>query len=138
MNKSTAAGFIIFRDKDVDDLLFLGLIALPEFQEKNKGIYDIPKGKLDPGETQLEAAIREAKEEAGIDITHLDSGPFSFDRMTLWLAESYQEPTIGYNPHTGEKEHQGYLWVSGEELEKNCLDYLRPGIQWARKYLGDA
>ena len=136
MKTTSAAGFVIYKGS-VNDLVYLGLIALPLFQNKNNGIYDIPKGKIDPGEFPLEAAIREAKEEAGIDITHLDSGPFMFDRITLWLAESYQEPYIGVNPITGQKEHVGYAWINGATLEAQCLDYLRPGIKWARKYLGD-
>ena len=32
------------------------------------GTYTIPKGKLEKGETHLEAAIRETKEEIGVDI----------------------------------------------------------------------
>lgn len=137
MKNTSAAGFIIFRNVSPGNILYLGLIALPKFQRKNKGIYDLPKGRIDPGEMPLEAAIREAKEEAGIDITHLDSGPYSFDKMTIWLAESYQEPSIGVNPSSGLQEHLGYDWISGETLESQCLDYLKPGIRWARNYLGD-
>ena len=137
MTEISAAGFIIYRNISPGNFIFLGLVALPRFQQKNNGIYDIPKGRIDPGELPLQAAIREAKEEAGIDITHLDSGPFTYDRMTLWLAESYQDPAIGINPTTLEKEHLGYEWVTGDTLENNCLDYLKPCIQWARNYLGD-
>jgi 8-oxo-dGTP pyrophosphatase MutT (NUDIX family) len=134
----SAAGIIVYRSNPPGNLLFLGLIALPRFQTKNNGIYDIPKGRIDPGETPLQCAIREAQEEATIDITHLDSGPFFCDRLTVWLAESFQEPCVGINPVTGLKEHLGYRWVSGDILESQCLDYLKPHIQWARKYLGDA
>lgn len=137
MSQISAAGFVIYKVNDKKNLVFLGLIALPQFQKKNKGIYDIPKGRLDPGEVPLTAAVREAKEEAGIDITHLDSGPFSFDKITVWIAESYQEPQICNNPITGAREHLGYAWLTGDTLEAQCLDYLKPGIQWARKYLGD-
>ena len=133
----SAAGIIVYQDRGPNQLYFLGLIALPEFQTKNDGIYDIPKGRLDPGETPLQCAIREAREEAEIDITHLDSGPFVHDRLTVWLAESYQKPYIGSNPTTGIQEHLGYKWISGETMEAQCLDYLKPHIQWARKYLGD-
>lgn len=135
---SSAAGIVVYQDRGPDQLYFLGLIALPKFQTKNNGIYDIPKGRLDPGETPLECAIREAREEAEIDITHLDSGPFVHDRLTVWLAESYQTPHIGSNPTTGIQEHLGYKWISGETMEAQCLDYLKPHIQWARKYLGDS
>ena len=134
----SAAGIIVYQDRGPEQLYFLGLIALPEFQTKNNGIYDIPKGRIDPGETLLQCAIRESKEEASIDITHLDSGPYTYDRLTIWLAESYQKPYIGINPTTGIKEHLGYTWVNGETMEAQCLDYLKPHNKWARKYLGDS
>tara|TARA_B100000674_G_C37937174_1_gene960873 strand:+ start:879 stop:1298 length:420 start_codon:yes stop_codon:yes gene_type:complete len=133
----SAAGIIIYQDHGPNKLYFLGLIALPEFQTKNNGVYDIPKGRIDPGESALQCAIREAKEEATIDITHLDSGPYVYDRLTVWLAESYQDPKIGVNPVSGIQEHEGYEWISAEQMEKECLDYLKPHIKWARKYLGD-
>ena len=134
----SAAGIIVYQDLGPDKLYFLGLIALPEFQKRNHGIYDIPKGRIDPGETPLQCAIREAKEEATIDITQLDSGAYTYDRLTVWLAESYQEPKIGVNPSSGLEEHLGYGWIKAEIMELQCLDYLKPHIQWARKYLGDA
>ena len=137
MNKITAAGFVIYRDLGKGNIVFLGLIALPYFQKKNNGIYDIPKGRLDNNETPLEAALREVKEEAGLDIQKTDGGPFVYDRMSIWLAECFQEPEIGINPITKEKEHLGYKWLKPEELESQCLVYLKPSINWARKYLGD-
>lgn len=137
MSYPTAAGFVIYKENELGELLFLGLLALPEFQTKNHGIYDIPKGRIDPGETPLECAIREAQEEASIYITHLDSGPFSYDKLIVWLAESYQTPCIDINPTTGLQEHLGFRWLKPEIMEVQCLDYLKPHIQWARKYLGD-
>ena len=137
LNHASAAGFIIFKDLGENNILFLGLKALPQFQTKNNGLYDIPKGRIDPGETAMECAIRESQEEAGIDITHLDSGPYTHDRLTVWLAESYQEPYIGINPITGIQEHLSYSWLKPAAMEAQCLDYLKPHIQWARKYLGD-
>jgi len=133
----SAAGIIVYQDRAPNELYFLGLIALPAFQTKNFGIYDIPKGRIDPGETPLQCAVREAKEEATIDITHLDSGPYTYDKLTVWLAESYQDPSIGVNPTSGIKEHLGYAWIISDIMEEQCLDYLKPHIQWARKYLGD-
>jgi len=132
----SAAGIIVYRVLDTGSIRFLGLTALPVFQEKNNGLYDIPKGGIDYGETPIQCAIREAKEEASIDITHLDSGPYINDRLTVWLAESYQKPSIGINPTTGLKEHLGYLWVKPDDMYDNCLDYLRPHIAWAINYLG--
>lgn len=133
----SAAGIIVYQSHSPGKLYFLGLIALPEFQTKNQGIYDIPKGRIDPGETPLQCAIREAQEEATIDITHLDSGPYTYDRLTVWLAESYQNPSIGVNPESGLHEHLGYEWVEASTMQEKCLDYLKPHIEWAIKYLGD-
>jgi 8-oxo-dGTP pyrophosphatase MutT (NUDIX family) len=134
--QSSAAGIVVYQYQEQGKLYFLGLIALPSFQTKNNGLYDIPKGGIDHGETPIACAVREAKEEASIDITHLDSGPYVNDRLTVWLAESYQNPSIGINPATGLKEHLGYVWVSPEDMYDNCLDYLRPHIAWAINYLG--
>jgi 8-oxo-dGTP pyrophosphatase MutT (NUDIX family) len=137
MNNVSASGFVVYRDLGKGNIVFLGLIALPYFQKKNHGMYDIPKGQIDKNETPMKAALREAKEEAGLTINSIDAGPFVHDRMSLWLAECFQEPTIGINPSTGVKEHLGFDWVKPEVMEAQCLDYLRPAITWARKYLGD-
>ena len=133
----TAAGIIVFQKSSDEGILFLGLLALPEFQTKNQGIYDIPKGRIDPGEMPLACAVRESQEEATINIMKINSGPFTHDRLTVWLSESCQNPKIGVNPTTGIQEHLGYEWIKGEQMEQQCLDYLKPHIQWARKYLGD-
>lgn len=39
-----------------------------------RGSWDLPKGKIDPGETPEEAAVREVQEETGL--VNLDLGPF--------------------------------------------------------------
>lgn len=44
----------------------------PLFQNKDDGVWTIPKGEIEPGENMLEAAKREFKEETGITPT----GPF--------------------------------------------------------------
>ena len=39
-----ASGFIIYK-RENSKIFFLGLLALPKFQTKNKGLYDVPKGR---------------------------------------------------------------------------------------------
>ncbi|RMF31472.1 MAG: NUDIX hydrolase [Bacteroidetes bacterium] len=39
-----------------------------------RGCWDLPKGKIDPGESPLEAALREVEEETGLN--RLEPGPF--------------------------------------------------------------
>ena len=60
MNKEFSAGAVIFKRKD-SKILFLVV-----YSSRNK-IWGFPKGHLDPGETEKEAAIREIKEETGLD-----------------------------------------------------------------------
>jgi len=60
VNKEFSAGAVIFKRKD-SKILFLVV-----YSSRNK-IWGFPKGHLDPGETEKEAAIREIKEETGLD-----------------------------------------------------------------------
>ena len=57
-NNIRAAGIIIFKKiDDADKILVL----------KSKKGYDLPKGRLEPGESSLNCAVRETFEETGID-----------------------------------------------------------------------
>ena len=42
------------------------------YKEENIGYIDIPGGKIEEGETGVEAAIREVKEETGIEVCNLE------------------------------------------------------------------
>lgn len=63
--------------------------------------WNIPKGKLDPGETFLEAAIRETREESGIEVP-ADKlnflGNFAYRKkkklaLFEWVVEEMPDPT---------------------------------------------
>lgn len=131
--KVSAAGIIIFRNKNNHPVL-LGLKALPKFRRKNNGTYDIPKGRIDPGETPFEAAKRECYEESGIIPVRIIAGPFVDGPMVTWIGETDEEEVvIGNNPETGEREHEDYKWVTPDVLFKKSLNYLKPTISWAEK-----
>ena len=131
--KVTAAGIVLFRNEN-NHPVFLGLKALPKFRRKNNGTYDIPKGRIDPGETPFQAAERECYEESGIVPVRIIAGPFIDGPMATWLGLTDEEEVIiSENPETGEREHVNYRWVKPEVLRKNCLDYLRPTLIWAEK-----
>ena len=59
--------------------------------------WDIPKGMRDPGESELEAALRELREEAGLEFAaeaFRDLGPFEYrrdKRLHLYLVRSGPE-----------------------------------------------
>jgi bis(5'-nucleosidyl)-tetraphosphatase len=55
----TSAGVVVYRDATAGREYLLLLSA--------HGPWEFPKGKLEPGETTLQAALRELREEAGLD-----------------------------------------------------------------------
>jgi len=59
MVKEKSAGIIVFRINPQEGVQYLVLY--------HRGTYwNFPKGKLDPGENEKQAAVRELSEEAGI------------------------------------------------------------------------
>lgn len=128
----SAAGIIVYKVVNSKPL-FLGLIALTDDQNRSRGTYDIPKGAIDEGESEMAAAFRECFEESGLT-PNLKAGPFTEGRITVWLGEVDKKNCKVYiykNPHTGIIEHLGYNWKSPEYIRKNCLSYLRPHLVWA-------
>lgn len=104
--------------------------------------YDLPKGKIEEGESELEAALRETAEEAGIadikfewgyDTVKLMSGGKKKKQVTLFIASTQQDATIRKNPETGRIEHHGSKWLSFDEAERMLHTYLRPAVTWARE-----
>jgi len=129
----SAAGIIVFRNQN-NNPEFLGLIALKKDRKRAKGIYDIPKGQIEPMELSIEAAYRECLEESGL-LPKIVSKAFKSGNITVWLGEVDPdcEIVIEKNPETGYLEHEGYKWLRPSELKEKCLSYLKPHTVWAEK-----
>ena len=56
---------------------------------------------------------------------HLDSGESN-------LAMTDQEPEIGMNPETKKFEHDGYHWLTWDEMKRRCYPYLVNAISWSQ------
>tara|TARA_A100001515_G_scaffold87753_1_gene69761 strand:- start:366 stop:815 length:450 start_codon:yes stop_codon:yes gene_type:complete len=128
--KITASGIIVFRNKNNHPEI-LGLIALPKHRKRSKGKYDFPKGRIDEGETPIQAAYRECYEESSLEPRIINTNkPVINGPLCLWLGEVSPDDTVALNsnPYTGEMEHEGYKWLSIKETKKECLNYLRPFI----------
>jgi predicted NUDIX family NTP pyrophosphohydrolase len=69
MTKSgkTSAGLLMYRVRDGRLEVFLAHPGGPLFVKKDEGHWSIPKGETEPGEDRLAAAVREFKEETGIE-----------------------------------------------------------------------
>lgn len=118
---------------------FLALMGDKMHRLKHGKDCDLPKGQVDPGETNWDAAIRETHEESGIRIRKSDviAGPMNDTFLTMWLAEVPwgTAVTIGRNPKTGKLEHDGYEWLEYKDIISNCYPYLRPFVEWANKHI---
>jgi 8-oxo-dGTP pyrophosphatase MutT (NUDIX family) len=99
--------------------------------------WDIPKGMQDPGETPIQAAMRELREEAGLVFDEgmfRDLGCFDYrkdKRLHLFLVRAPEDLSCldhlectSFFPHhaTGEPtpEADGFRWASRDELATLC------------------
>ena len=88
------------------------------------GQYDLPAGKVEPGETYRQAAVREAKEEAGVDIrpedlTHLLTAHRSSQDMT-WVDVVFEVRKWQGEPYNAEPSKHGALeWLDLDNLPEN-------------------
>ena len=92
-----------------------GIIVIRYFNDEPKilclmddGSFDLPKGKVDPGETIIDAAIRETEEESGITLLNFKWGlkNIQVGNITMFIATTDEDPEIIANPETGEFEHE--------------------------------
>ena len=122
-----AAGIVVVRQNDG---LYEVLCLI-----KPDGKYDLTKGIIDPGESALDAAIRETSEEAGINNLAFEWGQdaMQHDACTMFVAKTIEEPEITRNPHSGLLEHVGYKWMLIEDCYKKAPlpNFLKPAIAWA-------
>ena len=129
--KERSAGFVIVREAQ-RGWEVLGLRVW--------GKIDIPKGHLEDGERDIDAAVRECQEEAGIEVTPHDMrwGSDSFvsvrphKDVAIFLAKTNQEPVIKKNPETNKFEHDGYVWLTWDQIRQMSYPYLRNAFDWAQ------
>jgi 8-oxo-dGTP pyrophosphatase MutT (NUDIX family) len=107
--------------------------------------WDFPKGFCEEGETPVEAAIREVREETSIDDVvfawgdrYTETGPYSRGKTArYYLGRTSQEDVVmGPSPQTGEPEHHEWRWVDFDEAYDLGSPRVRGVVQWARQIIG--
>jgi bis(5'-nucleosidyl)-tetraphosphatase len=108
-----SAGVVLFRNKD-NNIEYLLLRYLG-------GHWDLPKGKIETGETKEQAAVREVKEETGLAVTIVPGFEtflsYSFrdrDRQKAYKTVYFFVGEItadDQTPVTLSEEHVGYCWL---------------------------
>ena len=94
-----------------------------------KGFWDLPKGKIDKGESKEEAALREVQEETGVKDLQLES----FIKATYHTYRSKKEKrilkrTFWFNMRTNvqslipqiEEDIEKAIWMNSEVFLKDC------------------
>jgi len=130
-----AAGAVVFRRTERGPRLLL----LRAYRN-----WDFPKGTIEPGESELDAAKRETLEETGLaDLEfpfgdeHQDTLPYAGGKVARYfLAETEKSDIeLPVSPELGHPEHHEWRWVSLDEAEELLPPRLGVILDWARRQL---
>ena len=117
---------------------------------KHKNRWDLPKGHVDPGETQLECALRELHEETAIQDTDITiDSDFRFSQqyevryrrnnyqpqwkeLVIYLAELKQPVELVITEHIG---FEWFAWNPPHSIQEQTIDPLLESVAkyWARR-----
>jgi len=135
-----SCGVVVFRETPVKSFLLM----------KHADRWDFPKGKVDPGETELECALRELQEETGICEQHIDIDPeFRFVLpYTVGAAGEDAEPKSKHlimflgkvtdNPEIRLTEHIGYEWRTWSPPHRIQARTIDPTLQRVANYFASS
>lgn len=130
-----AAGAVVFRRTERG----VRLLLLRAYKN-----WDFPKGLIEPGESELDAAKRECAEETGLTDLHFSLGDAHQDTLAYaggkvaryFLAETEAvEIELPVSPELGRPEHHEWRWVSFDEAEDLLPPRLGIVLDWARSTL---
>lgn len=120
MKVETSSGIVVFRVREGErEYLLL---------ERKEGFLDFPKGHIENGESETEAAARETLEESGLDVKPIENfrkemeywfkfkGQTIHKKVVMFTGESRDDssPQISF-------EHVGLRWLSYQD----AMDELR-------------
>lgn len=95
------------------------LIRLSKANKNFTGKWEWPGGKVDPGEGVAVAAIREAKEETGLDVELTAvAGVAQYEMPKAFVAMLCMEARIIGGTLTLSDEHDAYQWVHLSKLHE--------------------
>ena len=126
--RSRAAGAVVFRRSERG----IRLLLLRAYKN-----WDFPKGMVEPGESELDAAKREVEEETGLAELEYPFGE-EFKETVPYAGNKVARYYLALLARTdAEKielsEHHEYRWVSFDEAEDLLPPRLALVLEWAKK-----
>jgi len=107
--------------------------------------WDFPKGRIEPGESALDAARRETREETTLDDLefpwgdgYIDTVPYGRERKVAryFVARTTTEKVfLPVNPELGKPEHHEWRWCDWISAEQLVPERLWPVLRWAQTQL---
>jgi bis(5'-nucleosidyl)-tetraphosphatase len=138
MKEPRACGFLIVRGNPTNSFLLM----------KHPTRWDLPKGHVDPGETNIECALRELGEETGIQERHLKIDPeFCYESrycvsakryggegevektLLIFLAQLTEDVDIVVTEHGG---YEWFDWAPPHRIQEKAID---PLLEYLNQYL---
>jgi 8-oxo-dGTP pyrophosphatase MutT (NUDIX family) len=108
--------------------------------------WDFPKGLIEPGESPFEAAVREAREETGIEDLvfrwgedYRETEPYARNKVARYYLGETQSVRLmlPVNPALGRPEHHEYRWVDFAEARRLLPPRLQGVLSWVRGRLAE-
>lgn len=137
MKKEQSAGIVVFHRNPEDGKFYYLLLHYIG------GHWDLPKGKLEPGETLEQAAMREVHEETGLHVTPIPNfsesisyffrGPERemIDKSVVFFAGEVEKTEIAIS-----HEHQGYEWLEvGPALKRLTYNNARNLLSMVNQFV---
>ena len=107
--------------------------------------WDFPKGMVEPGESPVDAAVREVEEETTLGDLRFDwgpefleTGPYSRGKVARYYVARTERRAVDLplNPELGRPEHSEYRWVGVDEAVRLTSPRVRPVVEWAAGLIG--
>jgi len=139
MPEAKSCGFLIIRGNPIREFLLM----------RHADRWDLPKGHVDPGESEMECAFRELREETGIsdqDAEVLEGFRFTTNypvrskrdgriidkTLVVFLARLKHEVEIDPTEHGG---YQWFRWQPPHQIQARTIDPLLAEVE---RFVGSA